>query len=285
MEKKYILAAVLLFVIIAAPIIIYKSQSIKRTYQAEAIKGLNRFDASNTSIVTGKDTEHLPKAVQNYLAYVGVTGKEKPQNARISLEGEMKLSPQKAWNKIKSEQYDFFDSPTRLYHIKGIINGIPSEGLDSYRNGKGNMLIKIASLFTVADARGREMDQSAAVTLLNDMCLLAPAALIDDRIQWKAIDPLTAEATFKDNGNHVSAILHFNEKGELTNFITDDRYYTMTDGSYQKVRWSTPVGNYKDFNGLRLPGYGEAIWHLPEGDFCYAKFNVKTVKFNCKTFQ
>lgn len=40
------------------------------------------------------------------------------------------------------------------------------------------------------------MDKTETVTLFNDMCLMAPATLIDRRIQWQEIDRNSVKATF-----------------------------------------------------------------------------------------
>jgi hypothetical protein len=71
----------------------------------------------------------------------------------------------------------------------------------------------------------------------------------------------------------------------LINFVSDDRFYSPTGKTYEKVRWSTPVSNYKNTNGYNLPTYGEAVWNFPEEDFTYAKFNIKEIQYNPETFQ
>lgn len=281
MDKKYILLFLLLLVLIVCSILFYKSHDLKRTYETEVLKGINRDKALENPIISETDLLLLPKPVQAYLRYVGVIGTEKVQNFKITFEGQMNMDPKKDWISVKTEQHNFVANPTRMFYIEGNTSGIPIIGLDSYKNGKGNMLIKLAGLFTVANALGPEMDSSAAVTLFNDMCLMAPSTLIDPRIQWESVDALTAKASFNTNGCIVSAVLSFNALGELTNFSTDDRYMTIGK-SYQRVRWTTPVKAYKDYNGMKLLSYGEAVWHLPEGDYCYAKFKVKEVEYNRK---
>jgi hypothetical protein len=76
-------------------------------------------------------------------------------------------------------------------------------------------------------------------------------------------------------------MLEFNEIGELINFISEDRYYCEDGKTYLSYPWSTPVGNYIEINGRKLPSYGEAIWHMPEVEFCYAQFDLKKVDYNC----
>ncbi|MDF2547644.1 MAG: hypothetical protein K0R93_2542 [Anaerosolibacter sp.] len=285
MDKKYIL--LLGFLILAAIIVfaVFKSQGLRRTYKAEVLKGLERTGKMEQQVVTEEDIKDLPGPVQKYLRYVGVVGKEKVNNLRITFDGEFKTDTEKDWAKVDVEQYSFLDDPTRLYFMRLNMSGVPVIGLHHYENGEAMMLIKLAGLFTVADGRGPEMNQGETVTVFNDMCLLMPATLIDKRIQWEEIDPLTVKATFENKGNRISALLYFNEKGELTNFVSDDRYYSPTGTSYQQVRWSTPIKDYKEMNGVKIVTYGEAIWHFPEGEYCYAKFNVKEIEYNRETYK
>ncbi|MCD1295348.1 hypothetical protein CUJ83_10085 [Methanocella sp. CWC-04] len=282
METQYFIAIILLIIASAVFSLVYLSGDLERTYKAEVSKRLESTAGLKQEILTEDDMAHLPVPVQKYLRYTGVVGKEKVHNFRAVLDGQMKGDPEKDWANIEAVQYNFFDVPARLFYIKMNMFGVPVLGLHSYTEENAFMHIKIAGLVTVLDSRGPEMRISDTVTLLNDMCLMAPAALIDKRIQWETIDPLTARAMFENMGCKVSAVLYFNEKGELVNFISDDRFMIPMNGQSRKGSWSTPVRDYKDFGGIRLQSYGEAIWNFPEGDYCYGKFNIKKVKYNCE---
>ena len=71
------------------------------------------------------------------------------------------------------------------------------------------MLIKIFGLFTVVNAKGKEMNQGETVTLFNDMCFMAPASLIDRNIEWEEIDNITVDANFTNDNITISARLFF----------------------------------------------------------------------------
>jgi len=124
------------------------------------------------------------------------------------------------------------------------------------------------------------MNQSETVTFFNDMCLFAPAGLADTSIHWKSINDSVVEAIFTNLESTIKAELHFNSIGELINFVSYDRYRSEDGDGYKKYKWSTPVKNYVDFNGRKLPAYGEAIWHTSKGEFIYASFNVEDIAFN-----
>jgi len=147
------------------------------------------------------------------------------------------------------------------------------------------MLIKILGLFTVVNARGKEMDQGETVTVFNDMCFMAPAALIDKNIEWNEIDNLTVGAKFTNGNITVSATLYFNEKGELVNFLSNDRFETTDGKTYINNPWITPATEYADINGYRLPSRAKLIYKRPDEDFCYGEFNLQSIEYNCSDFK
>jgi hypothetical protein len=139
------------------------------------------------------------------------------------------------------------------------------------------MDIRAASLVKVQYAEGPEMNVAETVTHFNDMCLLAPGSLIHSNITWENISDNEVRAKFTNQRKTISAILQFNNKGELINFISDDRYYSSSSNKMQKASWMTPVRDYKEEGGIRFPTYGEAIWSMPEGNFTYAKMKIHSI--------
>jgi hypothetical protein len=265
-------------VILIAVILSFGSWWFEHGYKREVRAGLTRTKQIQNPILTDADLEPLPLPVQRYLRYAGVVNKPRVTNVKIVFEGHMRERG-KDWFPFISEQYNFFDIPTRLFFMKAKISGVQVPGYHAYRNGNASMQIKAFGLYPVVNLKENELNKAETVTLFNDMCLLAPATLIDKRIQWEAVDQRTAKAVFTTNGIRISAFLYFNEQGQLVNFISDDRYAVADRKQY---RFSTPVGNYQDWNGYNLCTYGEAIWHYPEGAFTYGKFYLKSITYNCK---
>ncbi len=255
----------------------------KKIYQNEVQKRLKPIDDS--SILTLEDIRLLPEPVQKYLVYVGAIGKPRIQNVKAVFNGSMKRNLKSGWMAIMSRQYNFFDSPARYFYINAKMSGIPFDGLHVYSGSEATMQIKVASMFQVVDARGEKMNHGETVTVLNDMCFLAPAVLIDVNIQWETIDSHSVKAIYTNDKITVSAVLKFNQMGELIDFMSDDRYYCEDGKTYLRYTWSTPIGNYKEIDGRKVPSYGEAIWHIPyEGEFCYARFDLKEIEYNCTEF-
>jgi len=261
----------------------YQPTSFKNIFRAEVEKGLKRF--SSQDLLTEEDIKHLPTPIQKYLVYTGSLGKEKLQNFKAISTGGIKPKPEFDFLDFKSVQYNFFDKPTRAFYIESKMYGLPFDGLHLYVGPIATMQIKIASLFQIVDAKGNEMNKGETVTMFNDMCIFAPASLISKNIEWETIDSLTVKARFTNQGNTINAILYFNKKGELINFSSYDRYESADGKVYKNYEWTTPINNYKDFNGRKSASYGEAIWHKPDGEYCYGKFNIIEIEYNCREYK
>jgi hypothetical protein len=109
---------------------------------------------------------------------------------------------------------------------------------------------------------------------------MAPATLIDKRIEWLAVENNKVKASFTSKGITISAWLYFNEKGELVNFVSEDRSALLENGETVKLKWSTPMRDYKTINGYKFASYAEAIYTYPDGDFTYATFELKDIGYN-----
>lgn len=223
---------------------------------------------------------HLPAAVRRYLAFTGALGKPLVHNLHLEFAARMYSKPGARPLIAVSEQYNFFAEPTRLFFMKTRMFGLPVAVLHAYQAATATMEVRLASLFRIVNLAGPQLAIAETVTVLNDMCVFAPASLIDSRLSWREIDAQTVEVGFSNGPNHVSARLFFGAAGELVNFISDDRLAVQNDGSLRLAPWSTPVGNYREIDGRRMPGVGETIWHYPEGDFTYGHFELKAIDYN-----
>lgn len=229
-------------------------------------------------LISAEDLDHLPLPVKQHLIQVGVLGKPKTQNMQIIFKGSMRDKGQD-WFEFSSRQYNTFQIPNRLFFMEAKVRGLPTVGYHRFWQGDASMVIKVLGLFKVVDLEGEEMDKTELVTYFNDLCLFAPMALIDSRIYWREIDQQSVQADFSYAGTTISAVLIFDEHGQLKNFISDDRS-ARTKNGLVNVQFSTPVGDYANIGGYNLPSYGEAIWHFPDGAFTYGKFYVDGIAYN-----
>lgn len=265
-------------IILIATIAGFGAWNFHRSFVNDYEEGLARTNSISTTLLTETDIQHLPIPVQTYLRYTGVLNRGKVNNMKITFTGQMREKG-KDWFELHSTQFNFFDIPTRLFYMTGQMKGLTVPGYHAYKNGNAGMQVKLFGLIPVVNISEGELNQAETVTVFNDMCLMAPATLIDKRIQWEEIDSLSSKATFTCNGIAITAILYFNEIGQLVNFVSDDRL-AISGKSFNNYRFSTPVREYKNIGGLNLCSLGEAVWHYPEGEFVYGRFKLKSVEYN-----
>ncbi len=278
-DARFGTIANILIVLVTIPA--WSSLRFESLFRKDVTSLLSNTSTVGNDLVTEADLNHLPEPVQQYLRVSGAVNKPKIKNVRIVFDGEMR-GKGKDWFAFRSVQYNFFDEPTRLFFMKAKMFGMPVFGYHAYKEKSASMKIKLFGLFTVMEAKGPEMNKAETVTVFNDMCLMAPATLIDKRIQWEAIDNRSTKATFVNGTNKISAVLYFNENGQLTNFTSDDR---LDVNEQKQIRFSTPVKNYKLIKGRTVPAYGETIWHYPEGEFVYGQFYLSEIDYNVSEYK
>jgi hypothetical protein len=257
-------------------VLLIESWRFEQVYRRDVAQSMQNISAKGKEVITEKDLQHLPLPVQKYLRYVGVVGKPRVYNYKISFNGQMRERG-KYWFSFTSEQYNFTSRPTRLFFMKAKMYGVTVPGYHAYKEGKASMQIKPFGLFPIINEKEGVLDKAETVTIFNDMCIFAPATLIHPFVQWQTVDSLTAKATFTVKELSISAVLYFNGEGQLIDFISDDRYAIADKKQY---RFSTPVSQYRSFHGYCLPSYGEAVWHYPDGKFAYGRFHTADVQYN-----
>ena len=256
--------------------------NLRAEYHRDVDQALARHLPAETLIEA--DIAHLPSPVQRYLRTSGVVGIPRVRNFRARMHGRIRSGPGARWITLSAEQYNFFDEPARLFYLTGAMFMIPVQGYHRYVGSAATMRILAAGVVPVVDVSGAEMNQGETVTMFNDMCVMAPASLIDPVIVWEPVDTLTARASFTNAGHTIHAELVFNEAGELTNFWSDDRYQTSPDGkTIKKVRWSTPLGRYCSFGEVRLASGGEARWHEASGEYAYIELTFDDIQYNLRS--
>ena len=249
----------------------------KKKVNNEVTELFSRIRDQKSEVVTEEDIRGLPEPVQRYLRYTGIIGKEKIRAVRLKQKGFFRQGDQ-PWMPFEAEQYYTTDPPTFLWTVSMKAFPLLSvKGRDLYYEGNGNMLIKLPPFITIANARGDEIDQGALARYLNEI-MWFPTAYLDENIRWESIDSNSAKATMVYQGVTASAILYFNDEGELTNFVAQ-RYMTK-DNKYSLETWATPIQEHREINGLRLPVKGEGIWKLNSGDFSYIRLEITDIEYN-----
>lgn len=108
------------------------------------------------------------------------------------------------------------------------------------------------------------------------MCCMAPATLIDPRIEWQEIDDHLVQAAFNNQGLRVVAMLQFNDKGQLINFISNDRY----NAEAKKIALVHPFKRVQIHSGISVSSAADAVYSDTKGDFIYGTFQLTDLEYN-----
>ena len=226
------------------------------------------------AVLTEADIAHLPPPVQRYIALTGSLGRPVVTEIRLRFDATMYDAPGAAGMSGPVVHYERFDIPRRLFFMTARMKGLPVAVLHDFNHDNATMRVRLAGLVNVVDVGGPELTRTETVTILNDLCFLAPSRLVDPRLTWTAIDDTRARVIFALGPNTVSAELIFNAAGELVDFVSDNRGMLEKDGTLRILRWATPQSNYRDFGGWRVASEGDAIWHMPDGPFTYGHMQL-----------
>jgi len=250
-----------------------------RRRAAEAVAGLQPPDGD----VTEADLADLPGPLAAYLRRSGVIGRPRVGGLEARLHGRARATAAERWVPFTADLVESFGTPaTRLFLLETTRHGAPVDVLHTFGEHV-RMSGRVGGLLTAFDDAGPDLDRTEAVTLFNDMCLLAPGALLDAPVSWQQVDPRRVRGTFRHADQEVVADLVFDLDGDLVDFESDARMRMAPDaGSFMPTRWSTPVQQHATFGGRRLACRTDAVWHAsaPEGRFAHLELVLDELAYD-----
>jgi hypothetical protein len=179
--------------------------------------------------------------------------------------------------KSSATQYEFFSPPARLFHMNASRGGVPIDVLHEYIDGAGTFQVRIAGLIPMVNKSGAGITHDETVTLMNDVLVLAPAAVLELPFTFEPIDGRSLRATFHNSSFQVAATLTFDAAGDLVGFISSDRAHDREGGA---ALWSTPISAYAAVDGIRMGTHGDANWIDSSGEWTYGRFVIRSIAYN-----
>lgn len=260
--------------------------SYRAEYQRRSAAALRESVPGTGAVVTETDLAHLPGLLAEYVRRSGAIGQPRVWSVHARFHGRIRSGANARWMTYTGEQVNTFGtSPSRLFLMDATMFGLPVDVLHVLAGPAATMRVKLCSVLPIVNAAGSDMDRAETVTLFNDLCILAPAALIDAPINWRRLDENHLRGEFTNGPQTVSADLTFDD-GDLVDFVSDDRMSTSRDGStFTPQRWSTPLRDYRTLGTRRLATHGEGHWHTtdPKGQYTYLEYDLDAITCNPRT--
>jgi hypothetical protein len=223
--------------------------------------------------------DSLPAPILRYLSFAIPAGAPAIRTARLKHDGFFRTKPGQRWFAIRGEEY--FTAGTPGFVWAAAIRPAPLvwiEARDRLLAGRGNMLVKFCSTFTIGDASGPEMDQGSGLRWLAE-AIWFPYAFAGDRVQWEPVDDRSARVTLIDSGLPMTMLAEIDDEGKLVR-ISADRYRDVDGRTSVLTRWVGKCGDYQEFGGFKIPVSVDVAWDLDGREFTYARFRITALECN-----
>ena len=274
-RTKIVLGSVAVALILAASSVGVARRALEQRIEGDIDRLLSRGDAAESATLDEADLAGLPEPVQRWLRWSGVVGKPIPTTVRLRQEGELRVG-EFGWMPFTAEEYYATAQPAFVWKANvRMAPGITVVGQDRYIEGEGLLEMRLLGAVPVASDEGSDMDAGDLLRYLNET-MWFPAGALSPYITWEAVDAASARATMVYGGASGTATFTFDQDGRLTNMVADR--YDRESGAV--VPWSTPITAYGEFDGVRVPTEGEAVYARPGGDHAYIRLTITDVDYD-----
>lgn len=267
-------------IVVAIPLLIAAADARPGSFRAQFARDRDRLlarTAAPAAPVTEQDVAALPPLMQMYLRRSGVVGRPHVRNVHVQFKAQMRSSATSPWMPSTADEYAFVNPPGRLFAMKASRAGVPFDVLHEYIDTAATFRVKVAGLIPMVDKSGPELTNDETVTVMNDILVFAPAAVLDLPFTFETTGDHTVRATFRNAGFTVAAMLTFDAAGDLVGFVSSDRSHGLAGGA---ADWSTPISGYREVTGIRVGSLGEANWIDKSGEWTYGRFEIVSIAYN-----
>lgn len=264
--------------ILIPAIIAYFNYSFQSQISKERTEMLESANSASSAILSDSDLAELPPPVRKWLMNSGAVGKPVTQTVYLEqdLEMQMKQGDEK-WNKARADQYFTTDPPAFNWSVKMEMNPIiPVTGRDKFEDGKGEMLIKLFSVFPVANAKDSPNIDEATLQRYLAEIVWFPSAATSTYITWERIDEFSARATMDYKGSQGSGVFLFDEEGNFQKF-TAMRFKDASDE--EKLEWVVEANKIQELNGIKVPVQCEAKWKMDGEYWTWLKLKITGIDY------
>jgi hypothetical protein len=261
-----------------AVIVAVSTARFERRIDGEAEALLASPIAAAPSLVRPHEVAPLPAPVRRWLERSGVVGRERAHTVRLRQRGGIRTARDRAFMPAEAEQYFTVDPPGFVWRVHArMMRVLPIVGRDRYADGRGHMLIKVASLVPVADGTGPEIDQGSLLRYLAEI-IWFPSAALSRSITWEPDDDSSATATITSGGITATARFTFDDQGRGAG-MTARRHIAGDQGGTLRT-WTGSNSEWRVIRGVEIPVRGVVSWKMDEGDFDYYRWEILDVEVN-----
>jgi len=189
-------------------------------------------------------------------------------------EGEMRFAPDKPWLPFEAEQW--FPGNAIEFRWQARVRMAPflrARVIDAFEGGKGLLTAHVCGFIRVAHAEGPETDLAEALRGLAELPWRPYAFATAPHLRFEELGDSKLRATYDDGRTGASVEFDVDREGHILGGSAASRP-RMVGKTLVETPWSGSYGEYREFDGIRVPTTAEASWDLPEGKFTYWRGRV-----------
>jgi len=218
------------------------------------------------------DRSGLPEPVERYVETVLEESSPLVGTARIEQRGELRLDDD--WRPFGAVQHVAVDPPGFVWDADvAVAPGVDVRVVDRYVDGEGGLRATLLSVLPVVEAPPEPSMNEAELTRYLAECVWVPTALLDERVEWEAVDDATARATVRDGETTASLTFEFDERGLVERVHADERYRLDED---DVAPWTGEFSEYRVRNGVLVPTVATVRW---DGEGSYWRGTVESIAY------
>ncbi len=188
--------------------------------------------------------------------------------------GEMRLARDGPWMPFEAEQS--FEGSGIDFRWQARVRMAPlvrARVVDGFEHGRGALTAKVLGVIPVARSRGPATDVGEALRGVAELPWRPFAFREAPSFTWEAPDPDTLRVTYDDGGTRATLEFEVDGEGRVLGAAASSRP-RLVGRAVANTPWSGAFGEYRTFDGLRVPTVAAVTWHLPEGPFTYWRGRV-----------
>ncbi|MFF4615535.1 DUF6544 family protein [Nonomuraea jabiensis] len=196
----------------------------------------------------------LPEPARRWVLRTITPGTPLLRAVVLSMRGTIKLG---AWRRFRATQV--------LLPLEGFVwsasvhlGPLPVHGFDRYRAGAGEMRWRLLDTLSMMSGTGTDITRSAAGRLACEF-VLAPAAALDPRVRWKALDGRRAVAGLPVGSADHDVTLTIAPDGRLER-VTMSRWGNPDKGMYREHLFGVDCEDEITWDGFTLPARMRGGW-------------------------
>jgi hypothetical protein len=215
----------------------------------------------------------LPELVRSYVERNVPADQLGRSAARFTQVGDMQLKPGR-WLPFRAEQQMAVDRVEFEWRANFRATRLVSVRVrDWYRSDVGGLDVHLWGVVPVVRASGEQFARGEAMRYLAELAWAPQAMVTNPALEWQAVDESTVEVATRIARERVAVQLHFDAAGDIVGMSTDARP-RIVGKQVVDTPWSGVFGEYREFNGVRLPTTGEVAWLLSDGPFTYFRGRI-----------